>query len=350
MPVVPQSGPLQSLTLVFRFLVVENLAWKAYRALFTKFADSAESGGVPDFVIFFESFPRMRNQILSALIATALMAPVALAQDAGKPKPSVPQKSDVPVRPLDSSDIVVKSPGGGLVVGQKNGKGVDGIKLSQHDMDIGSAVAPDGTIHVAFVEQHGTHLYDYSVYHRSSSDGGKAWTETKNLSEDMPGVCVGRCYVLTDPRNRVYVIWRAGLKEGFIADIAPYGGHQCNLWFRVFEAGKWSKPKLVGPAGSAEKQNDGTLSYFATIDDAGRPQVVWNSIPDKWHSELCYPTTTPAGTSYSHRAAIGNGLVFQATLEGTNVSPPHEIFLHPHRPSARLWPDLRRTRHVERLC
>src|SRR6476646_7411669 len=97
-----------------------------------------------------ESYTRMRNQILSAFIVTALIAPLALAQDAGKLKPTVPPKSDVPMRPLDRSDIVVKSPGGGLVVGEKSGRGVDGIKLSQHDMDIGSpsiAVAPDGTIH-----------------------------------------------------------------------------------------------------------------------------------------------------------------------------------------------------------
>jgi hypothetical protein len=34
------------------------------------------------------------------------------------------------------------------------------------------AVAPDGTIHAAFVEKHST-TYAYAVYYRSSSDGGK---------------------------------------------------------------------------------------------------------------------------------------------------------------------------------
>src|SRR5258708_635703 len=98
----------------------------------------------------------IRYFILSALIATSLLASLAVAQDTGKPKPAAQAKSDAPVRPLDSSEIVQKTPEGGLVVGQKNGKGVDGIKLSQHDLEIGSpsvAVAPDGTIHVAFIEK-----------------------------------------------------------------------------------------------------------------------------------------------------------------------------------------------------
>ena len=73
---------------------------------------------------------------------------------------------------------------------------------------------------MAFVESHRTTLA-HAVYHRSSTDGGKTWTEAKNLSEDLPGpgIDVGRCQILADSRNRVYVIWRAGLAEGWTVNL-----------------------------------------------------------------------------------------------------------------------------------
>lgn len=228
--------------------------------------------------------------------------------------------SNVPNVPLEKSAIVIDH-----AVIQKNGKPVDGIKLSQHDMDISNpciAVGPDGVIHVAFIEEHKT-TYVYSVYYRSSSDGGKTWSETKNLTEDMPGIAVGHCQLLVDGRNRVYVVWRAGMREGLSANVNPWGDQNCNLWFRVLENGKWSKAKLAAPAGDGQRQADGTFSYFATTDAAGHPQVVWNSRPDKWHPEL----THISGTYTQSLSGVGNGLVFQATLDGTTASAPREIFL-----------------------
>jgi hypothetical protein len=142
--------------------------------------------------------------------------------------------TNIPLRPLDQSALVVKAADGTLIVANKNGSGIDGIKLSQHDVAIVSpsmAVAPDGTIHVAFVEQHRT-TYANAIYHRSSTDGGKTWTEAKNLSEDMPIVDVGRCQVLVDARNRVYVIWRSGLGKYDRVSGNPSGDARSNLWFR----------------------------------------------------------------------------------------------------------------------
>ena len=101
-------------------------------------------------------------------------APAAAPAVLPEPAEALPTNA-VPDRPLDRSKIVARGPGGALVVAQKNGKGVDGIQLSQHNLEIGSpmiAVAPDGTIHAAFVEKHST-TYAYAVYYRSSSDGGK---------------------------------------------------------------------------------------------------------------------------------------------------------------------------------
>ena len=82
-------------------------------------------------------------------------APAAAPAVLPEPAEALPTNA-VPDRPLDRSNIVARGPGGALVVAQKNG----------------IAVAPDGTIHAAFVEKHST-TYAYAVYYRSSSDGGK---------------------------------------------------------------------------------------------------------------------------------------------------------------------------------
>ncbi len=236
------------------------------------------------------------------------------------PAPVVEPK--IPVRPLSASAIVSNN-----AVIQKNGKPVDGLKLSQHDSDIFSpalAVAASGVIHAAFVEKHRT-TYALAVYHRSSSDAGATWTEAKNLSEEMPGIQVGRCYVLVDARQRTYVIWRAGLGVNFGASPNHGGAGQSNLMYRVLENGKWSKIIPVHPPGSTERQDDGSISYFAAVDAAGRAQVVWTAKPGKWHPEL----TVPNGTSWLSIAGVGNGLVFQATLDGTTAGAQREIFLTP---------------------
>ena len=210
---------------------------------------------------------------------------------------------------------------------QKNGKPIDAIKVSQHDLEIYSpslAVSSTGVIQAAFVEKHRT-TYALAVYHRSSADGGKTWTEAKNLSEDMPGINVGRCYVLVDGSDRVYVVWRAGLAVYHSASPDPGNSGPSNLMYRVLENSRWSRIIPVHPVGSAEKQDDGSLAYFATVDAAGRAQVVWNAAPDHWHPEF----TATSGTYHQHIAGIGNGLVFQATLDGTNPGVPREVFMTP---------------------
>jgi hypothetical protein len=228
----------------------------------------------------------------------------------------------VPERPLNQSPLVVKN-----AVIQKDGKPINALKLSQHDTEIYSpsiAVSSTGVIHVSFVEKHRT-TYALAAYHRSSSDGGKTWTPAKNLSEDMPRINVGRCLTIIDRSDRVYVIWRSGLGPNFGASPDQGNSSQSNIVYRVLENGQWSRIKNVSPAGSAETQDDGALSFFAVIDAAGRAQVVWNSRPDKWHPELM----KVSGTYHSHLAGVGNGLVFQATLDGANPSAPREIFLPP---------------------
>jgi hypothetical protein len=227
----------------------------------------------------------------------------------------------VAIVPLDQSAIVTKVADGELGVSQKDGTPVEGFKLSQHDMLIASpsiAVAPDGTIHVAFLEEHNT-TYVNAIYHRSSSDGGKTWTDAKNLTEDMPEMKVGRCQVLADAGNRVYVIWRAAIPASF--DVSPdLGGSPCCLWFRELEGGKWSRAKSISETGGGDPQySDAAYSFFAVVDAAGHAQVVWNAMPDHWHPELV--------TRYGHSNGVGPGLVLQSTLDGANASIPREVFL-----------------------
>lgn len=212
------------------------------------------------------------------------------------------------------------------VVSANDGKSINGIKLSQHDLAIGSpciVAGADGVIHVAFVEQHHT-TYAYAVYYRSSTDNGKTWSEAKNLSEDMPGIAVGRCALLVDARNRVYVIWRSALRETFPANLNWNGASCCNLMYRTLENGKWSKILPVHPPATENTQSDGSLSFFAVVDAAGNAQVVWNALPFKWHPELTY-----GGSYHLQYPGVGAGLVFQVTLNGASATAPREIFLSP---------------------
>jgi hypothetical protein len=237
---------------------------------------------------------------------------------------STPQATDnVPFLPLDQSDLVIKGADGSPVVAAKDGGGLDGFKLSQHDHAIFSpsiAVAPDGTIHVAFVEAHRT-TYANAVYHRSSSDGGKTWTDAKNLSEDMPGIDVGHCVVLADSHNRVYVIWRAGLNVGWTIDGNLAGaGSLSNLWFRELDGGKWTQAKMINEREPMDNPHTmSTLSFFGVTDAAGRAQLLWNVSPDKWHPEL----NTPNGPAQG----ILPGLVFQSTFDGATAGTPRQVFL-----------------------
>ncbi len=237
------------------------------------------------------------------------------------PTPAVTNNQKV-VLPTESA-IVNKSDKGVLGVAEKNGKPIDGLKLSQHDSDIFTpniSVASDGTIHVAFVEKHRT-TYALAAYHRSSSDGGKTWTEAKNLSEVMPGWIVGNCRLLVDAKNRAYVIWRTGIKEGFLVPPDAYFGHPTNLVYRVLDGGKWSKVINLSPPGS-ETPTNGAMQWFAEVDAAGRAQACWNNDPAVTHKELL------SGSNHdTHTVGIYPGIVFQSTLDGSTPTAAREVFM-----------------------
>ena len=243
-------------------------------------------------------------------------APVAGVQDAEKAPDATPAGASaapfapttVPLLPLAKSALVVKAANGAPVVANKNGSSIDGIELSTQDIAIISpsiAVAPDGTIHVAFVESNRT-TFANAVYHRSSSDGGKTWAEAKNLSEDMPNIDVAGSQVLVDGRNRTYVIW--GTPLGGVAG-------RSNLFYRELEGGKWSETKPI----SSNLKDNSARSCFAAVDAAGHVQVIWNIDPNPRHPELLQNGLQVPG--------VGDGLVLQSTLDGATAGNPREVFL-----------------------
>lgn len=250
-----------------------------------------------------------RSVGLTSLLLTLTLVGVARGDD-------LPAVS---VRALENSEIVNKGPDGNLSVMNKDGTPINGLKLSQYDQLIDSpnlAVGPDGVIHVAFIERQVASPFTFFVYHRQSADGGKSWSEPKNLSDDMPNIPVAHCRLLVDAQNRVYIIWRTGLSDGF-----PTGdGSDVNLVYRVLNNGKWSKIIPVHPPGSATAQNVGALFSFAVTDPAGNAAVVWNACPNTYHTNLL------AG-GWMGLPGIGNGLVFQATLDGKTAPTPKEIYM-----------------------
>ena len=200
------------------------------------------------------------------------------------------------------------------------------VKLSQYDADLyvpSIGVAPDGAIHVAFVERQVASPYTYFVFHRSSTDGGKTWSEPKNLSEDMPGFTPGYAKLLIDSAGRVYVIWRTGLREGLSGPRDPGRSFMGNIIYRVLDHGSWSKILPISRPGSTKPQDDGAISTFACIDGAGKARVVWNTYPNRFHPEQ---SMSKSGQTLP---GIGAGLISTATLDGTAPVAPVETYMPP---------------------
>ncbi len=115
----------------------------------------------------------------------------------------------------------------------------------------------------------------------------------------------------------MYVIWRSGLGTY----LSTGNGANVNLVYRVLNQGKWSKIIPIHPPGSTAAQNVGAIFSFAAIDGAGNVQVVWNACPNTFRPEL---TVNGMGLP-----EVGNGLVFQASLNGSSPTPPMQVYMTP---------------------
>jgi hypothetical protein len=270
----------------------------------------------------------MKRDSTASRAAGALLSAVLLAAGCGKSGDSTATAAVPPAAAAAGTMPVTRGPDGTLGVAKADGTPIDGVKLSQYDSAVSSpcvAVAPDGTVHVAFVEQQAAAPFTVSVYHRSSTDGGKTWSEPKNLSADaMPGFLVGNCKLLVDAAGRAYVLWRTGLREQFPAAPTDGGGGQNNIVYRVLDGGRWSKVLYAHKPGSPATQDDGSMGFVAVTDAAGRPQVVFNCLPNAFHPEQ---TMAVSGTYRQPLPGIRPGLIFQTTLDGAAPVQPREWFM-----------------------
>lgn len=258
---------------------------------------------------------------------TAAAAPEAAAPD--QPAPAATMPAGTPPLPLEKSAIVHANKDGGLAVASATGAPIDGVKISTHDKDIESpsiVVTPDGVIHAAFFEQHAPGI-DCDIYYRSSSDGGRTWSEAKNLSEVMPDRQVGMCRVAADHAGRVYVIWNVARGQYQQADIYPHANNYNNLVYRVLSGGQWSGQTI--PIHEMATDNNpyiGSFSYFVATDPAGAVHVIWNEDPAITHPEVMASPTQAS-------PFVGLGLVMEATLDGATPTPPQQVYLPPVTPA-----------------
>lgn len=256
------------------------------------------------------------NEMRDKAAATQNATPDA-AQPTQPEEPAPVGGASAAAIPMSKSAIVHPNKHGDLAVTTK------GVKLSRYDSDMTNpriTVAPNGTIHVAFIERTAQSPFTYSVYHRSSSDGGKSWSAAKNLSEVMPDYGPGLCQIAADGGGRVYVIWRTQPHPNVASSAEPYSASaDYNLVYRVLEGGVWSKAVFVySPIGPQDIKHYGSASYFVSTDPTGKVHVIWNGDPGKLHPEATWTLGTYAG--------VGMCDILGVTLNGATPSAPQEIY------------------------
>jgi len=238
---------------------------------------------------------------------------------------AMPKQTQSAAFPLASSAIVRANKYGGLSVASPSGAPIDGVKISKHDTDIQSpciVVAPDGVIHVAFREQQARGI-ECDIYYRSSADGGKSWSEAKNLSEVIPDLNVGGCQIAADGAGRVYVVWRVACVRYAGSDIGPHAAPDNNLVYRVLSGGSWNGKAIpIHQVPTQSNQMIGSASFFVATDPAGAVHVYWNEDPAIVHPEVMF-------SAWQHSASVGMGLVMESTLDGTTPSAPKQVYLPP---------------------
>ena len=204
------------------------------------------------------------------------------------------------------------------------------VKLTKYDKVVASpqiATGRDGTIHVAFVEATKPGIEDF-VFDRSSTDGGKSWTETKNLSEDMPGRTVGPVRLAVNRQGSVYAVWRAAAIPYLSLDPSSHQTRSgCNLVYRVLSGGQWSAILPVNdPQANQEHQRIGAGSFFAGADPAGKVHVAYVLNTNISSPELMFGADTKFP---QHAPGMGNGSIAEVDLDGAQHSKPREAFLTP---------------------
>lgn len=161
--------------------------------------------------------------------------------------------------------------------------GAEEIKLSQFEKagycDL--LIAKDGTYHAVFLEN-----LDYGkpvfVYYSSSSNKGKSWSKPVTVSNDGTGNGASIPKLIQDGSGTIYAIWkRFGSSDKSQYPIAETtlegtGGYNMGtLFYAVLNGSTFGKPIMLA---SNELMQ---VSWFATLDNAGKVHVVWSQVSDE---------------------------------------------------------------------
>lgn len=155
-------------------------------------------------------------------------------------------------------------------------------------------VAGNGVLHCVYTDQseYGKPKY---VFYRASANGGKTWSEPKNLSDDESGNAASCVRLVEDGKGRVYCVWKyVGANE--LLD-GPGGNANGRIYFRCLEGGNWSNRKPIGD------DKIPTYAWFVAVDPKGTAHVVWSQM------------AKDAAASRPPYSTLAN-LVRQASLEG----------------------------------
>lgn len=216
--------------------------------------------------------------------------------------------------------VLVSFSGCKLFSDDANPSGSNEVTLSQFEKagycDL--LIAKDGTYHSVFLEQP-----DYTkpvfVYYSSSTNKGKSWSVPVAISNDGTGNGSAIPKLIQDGGGTIYAIWkRFGSSDKAKYPIASTtlegtGGYAVGtLFYAVLNGNTFGKPVML--ASNEEMQ----VSWFPTVDAAGKVHVVWSQLSDEtWKNK------------WSHwyyadiiREATLNGGSFGSIIDYTTANKP----------------------------
>ncbi len=157
------------------------------------------------------------------------------------------------------------------------------VKLSQFEKAGYSdlLIAKDGTYHAVFLENpdYGKPVF---VYYTSSSNKGKSWSTPVTVSNDGTGNGASIPKLIQDGSGTIYAIWKrfgSSSKSQYPipeTTLEGTGGYNVGtLFYAVLNGNTFGKPIMLA---SDELMQ---VSWFATLDNAGKVHVVWSQVSDE---------------------------------------------------------------------
>jgi hypothetical protein len=147
-------------------------------------------------------------------------------------------------------------------------------------------IAQDGNYHAVFLENsdYGKPVF---VYYTSSSNKGKSWSTPVTISNDGTGNGSSIPKLIQDGSGTIYAIWkRYGSSDKSKYPVAETilegtGGYTIGtLFYAVLNGSSFGKPIMLA---TNERMQ---ISWFPTLDNAGKVHVVWSQLSDEtWKNQ-----------------------------------------------------------------